>query len=75
MFEHVDEDVGSDGQEAADQIACGIIFFKIVSGFADDFMRVGIEAAGCTGRFFIVPEGSGAAVWTRGAVFHSRVLQ
>ena len=62
MFEHVDEDVGADGQEAADQVACGVIFFEIVSGFADDFMRVGIEAAGSAGGFFIGPESSGAAV-------------
>ena len=40
MFEHVDEDIGSDGKEAADQIACGVIFFEIVSGFADDFVRI-----------------------------------
>ena len=40
MFEHVDEDIGSDGKEAADQIACGVFFFEIVSGFADDFVRI-----------------------------------
>ena len=75
MFEHVDEDVGSDGKEPADEVACGVIFFEIVSGFADDLVRVGIKAAGSARGFFIVPECAGAAVGTRGAVFHSRVLQ
>ena len=40
MFEHVEEDVGSDGKESSDEVGCGVIFFEIVSGFADDLVRV-----------------------------------
>ena len=40
MFEHVDEDIGSDGKESSDEVGCGVIFFEIVSGFADDFVRI-----------------------------------